>query len=182
MGARSSLTRSRLRMAKRLPHQGGFTLIEAALTTVIIGVAFVAMLTLFAAGTSINGDTAQITTGMNLAKNVREMAMTMRFTSPTRPATWGRDAGEAANVPADWDDLNDLDNVTFDPPVDAAGNAIADLSGWQQTVDVECVDANGLGTVLPNGGSADAVRVTTIITHGSSEVWRMSWYAFKGTP
>ena len=51
----------------------GFTLIEAAMTTVIIGVGFVAMLQLLATGTASNIEGAQTTTGINLAKNVREM-------------------------------------------------------------------------------------------------------------
>lgn len=160
-------------------RRGGFTLIEAALTTVIVGVAFVAMLSLFATGTSVQKTSAELTTGMNLAKNVREMAMTMSFTSTASPTTWGRDAGETATAPGSWDDLNDLDNAVFDPPRDARGMTIENLDGWQQTVDVQCVDVNGIESVLPNGTS-NAVRVTAIVTRNGAEVCRLSWYAFKG--
>jgi type II secretory pathway pseudopilin PulG len=165
--------------SRRVGHRRGFTLIEAALTTVIVGVAFVAMLSLFAAGTSVQNSAADLTTGMNLAKNVREMAMTMKFTSPTSPNTWGRDTGESADAPGTWDDLNDLDNAVFSPALDARGSIIPNTEGWQQTVDVQCVDVNGMESVLPNGVS-DALRITTIVTHRNSEVCRLSWYAFKG--
>ena len=165
----------------RHSRTSGFTLIEAALTTVIVGVAFVAMLTLFAAGTGVNNTSAAMTTGMHLAKNVREMAMTMEFTSPMSPSTWGRDSGEGATSPGTWDDLNDLDNASFSPPIDASGAPIAGMDNWRQTIDVRCVDVNGMETLLPDGTS-EALRITTIVTRGSEEVCRLSWYAFEGTP
>ncbi|HEV7300184.1 MAG TPA: type II secretion system protein [Tepidisphaeraceae bacterium] len=173
-------------MDKRIPHPRltrtrGFTLIEAALTTVIVGVAFVAMLTLFAAGTSVNNTSASMTTGMHLAKSVREMAMTMEFTSPASPGTWGRDSGETATNPGAWDDLNDLDNASFSPPIDGGGNVIPNMENWRQTIDVRCVDVNGMETLLPDGTS-EAIRITTIVTRGTDEVCRLSWYAFEGTP
>ena len=160
-------------------RRGGFTLIEASLTTVIVGVAFVAMLSLFATGTQVQSTSAELTTGVNLAKNVREMAMTMAFTSPATPGTWGRDSGELAGNPGAWDDLNDMDNAVFSPPVDARGTAIENADGWQQTVNVQCVDVNGMESVLPDGTS-NAVRITVIVTRHSNEVYRLSWYAFKG--
>jgi len=51
----------------------GFTLIEAALTTVIIGVGVMSMMQLLAAGTASNLGSAELTTGINLAKNIREI-------------------------------------------------------------------------------------------------------------
>lgn len=169
--------------SRHAPHRvrGGFTLIEASLTTVIIGVAFVAMLQLFATGTAAQATGAELTSGLSIAKSIREMTMTMTYTSSTTPATWGLDAGENVATPGDWDDLNDLDNRVFDPPIDARGHGIPDMSGWKQTVNVESVDSNGLDTVLPDGSSR-ALRITTIVTHGSEEVCRLSWYAFDGTP
>jgi type II secretory pathway pseudopilin PulG len=50
-------------------HRAGFTLIEAALTTMIVGIGLVATLQLLAAGTSANIDGTNTTTGVNLARN-----------------------------------------------------------------------------------------------------------------
>lgn len=163
------------------PARRGFTLIEASLTTVIIGVAFVAMLQLFAAGTNAQATGAQLTSGINIAKSVRELSVGMAFSSPATPNNWGLDAGESADDPSGCDDINDLDNRVFDPPVDARGHEMTDMAGWKQTVSVQSVDPNGVESVLPDG-TTRAVRVLTIVTHGSEEICRLSWYAFDGRP
>jgi type II secretory pathway pseudopilin PulG len=155
----------------------GFTLIEASLTTIIVGVAFLAMLQLFATGTKVQATDMRLTSGLSLIKNVHEMALGMAFTSPTTPAVWGLDAGEDADSPMDWDDVNDLAGRTFSPPIDGGGNPIADMDSWSQTVQVRNVDPNGLDTFLPNG-SSNAVQFTVVVTHGSAEVSRLSWIIF----
>src|SRR5690349_6272577 len=50
-------------------REGGFTLVEAALTMVIIGTGVVAMLQLLAAGTMSNSSAAELTTAVQLANN-----------------------------------------------------------------------------------------------------------------
>ena len=72
----------------------GFTLIEAAITTIIIGVGCVAMLELLGAGTLANNQGAELTTAMNLAGNIRECMTGVAYTDPTSPTHWGSEAGE----------------------------------------------------------------------------------------
>jgi type II secretory pathway pseudopilin PulG len=155
----------------------GFTLIEASLTTIIVGVAFLAMLQLFATGTKVQATDIQLTSGLSLIKNVHEMALGLAFRSASTPAVWGLDADDDPNSPADWDDINDLAGQTFDPPIDGGGHPIADMDGWKQTIQVRNVDPNGLETLLPNG-SSNAVQFTVIVTHGTAEVSRLSWFMF----
>src|SRR5215216_2166023 len=85
----------------------GFTLIEAAITTVIIGVGCVSMLTLLGAGTMANNEGAELTTAMNLAGNVREAMAGVAYTDPTSPTHWGPETGES--TVAAYDDLDDFD-------------------------------------------------------------------------
>src|SRR5690349_710230 len=61
-------------------RRGGFTLIEASLATVIIGVGFLSTLTLIAAGTRANLQGAEMSTGVNLARSMREMALQRPYT------------------------------------------------------------------------------------------------------
>src|SRR5688500_13725519 len=98
-------------------RRGGFTLIEAALTTVIIGVGVMAMLELLAAGTSSNVDAAQLTTAMNLAKQVREVTIQKTF-----------------------EEIVAMDGDAYDPPQDGSGLAMNTLAGWQQVIRVQPVD------------------------------------------
>src|SRR5258706_9513897 len=96
------------------PIRRGFTLIEAAVTTVIIGVGCVAMLELLGSGTLANNDGAELTTAMNLAGNIRECMTGVAYTDPTSPTHWGTEAGETSV--ALYNDLDDFDGKQFSPP------------------------------------------------------------------
>jgi Tfp pilus assembly protein PilV len=136
----------------------GFTLIEAALVTVIVGVGFMALLQLLAAGTISNVQGAQTTTGMNLAKNIREMSLKMKFA-----------------------DLGDLDGKTYSPPVDSRGEKLSSFDTWTQKVTVQAVDPDRI-TLDVSTDPPEAVRITVQISHNSQIVCSSSWYAFDGTP
>src|SRR4051812_18442357 len=99
--------------ARRPNRQRGFTLIEAAMTTVIVGVGFMAMLQLMATGTRSNGDNVQHTTALNLAKNVRELTLKTKYAQ-----------------------LLALDNTNYKPVVDSQGKKLAGLDDWTQTLHV----------------------------------------------
>src|SRR5688572_30803583 len=119
----------------------GFTLIEAALTTVIIGVGVMAMLELLAAGTSSNVDSSQLTTAMNLAKQVREVTIQKTF----------------AEVLA-------MDGDAYDPPQDGSGLPMNTLGGWQQVIRVQPVDPTRL-TLTQIDDDPSAVLVTVVVRH-----------------
>lgn len=136
----------------------GFTLIEAALTTTIVGVGLLAMLQLIAAGTTANISGAQTTTAVNMAKSIREMSLKMSF-----------------------DEVRAMDGTMHTPPVDSRGMAMAGFDDWIQVVDVQTVDPDRLtadtASTLPH-----AVRVTVTVVHNGRNVSEMSWYRMKPMP
>jgi prepilin-type N-terminal cleavage/methylation domain-containing protein len=172
----------------------GFTLIEAAMVTVIIGVGVVAMLQLLAAGTVSNSEGTELTTAINLANNVREMSLGLAYYDPDDMAknppvyTWNT---REATV-KDYDNIMDLDGSTdtwndpkdsaagyqkFQPPLDVRRNPIDSYKDWAQWVKVETVSANSVATVLPHDATSPTARVTVKIVRNGSEVYRMSWLA-----
>jgi len=161
------------RRARRLRPRA-FTLIEAALVTCIIGVGVLAMLQLLAAGTLSNASGAELTTGINLAKNVREMMFGLRFADPTTPTHWGAETGE--NL-ASYDDLDDFDGLAFSPPIDARRRTLDDYANWQQSITVQTLDLDRLTTVVPDG-SMPSARATVTITHNGKYICNLSWLAF----
>src|SRR5262245_59999699 len=108
-------------LRSRSPKSRGFTLIEASLATVIVGVGVVAMLELIAAGTRVNVDGTERTTAINMAKNVREYALKLTF------------AQQAALGGSQWS-----------PPIDSRGTVVSDFDGWTQTVSVSAVNPKNL--------------------------------------
>ena len=143
-GSRGPLRRPTLR-------RGGFTLIEAAIATVIIGVAFTAMLQLIAKGTEANSDGTQLTTAINLAGNIHE-----------------------ASIRVAYDDIFDL-RGTHTPPVNARLQTISGMTGWTQVVGVNYVDENKLTQSVPDTQYEPTARVTVLIQRNGQEVYRTSW-------
>ncbi len=146
------------RPTSRALRRRGFTLIEAALTTIIIGVGVVSMLQLLASGTVSNIDGAQQTTGINLARNIREMALQDSF-----------------------DQVRGLNAKTYSPAIDSQGHGITDLKDWSQSVAVTQVDPKNL-TKASSSGTPVAICVTVTVTHNAQNVCDLSWYQFHASP
>jgi hypothetical protein len=149
----------------------GFTLMEAALVTCIIGVGVTSMLQLLAAGSVSNASGAELTTGINLAKNIRELTLGLAFADPTTPTHWGAESGETI---ATFDDLDDFNGTLFSPPIDARRQTLTDHTGWQQSITVRSVDQNRLTLDVTNG-TTPASRVTVVITHNGVFICELSW-------
>ncbi|MCC6424726.1 MAG: prepilin-type N-terminal cleavage/methylation domain-containing protein [Phycisphaerales bacterium] len=124
----------------------GFTLIEAALVTVIVGVGVVSMLRLLAAGTFVNAQSAQTTTAMNLAVNLHEAMMRMTL-----------------------DQVAALNNVTYSPAVDSDFTAISSMSSWSQNVAVQYVQPDKLTSLAY--AKTTAAMVTVTVLHNGNVVY-----------
>ena len=164
------------RSAARRRH--GFTLVEAAMVTVVIGVGVVAILQLMATGTIANATGSGMTTGLNLANNLRELMQSVRFADSTAPTHWGAESGETT---ATYDDLDDFDGQTISPPIDARRQSISAFANWSQTVTVQSVDKDRLTLVVPHGSLLPEDRPMSLVTvtvgqHGKT-VCQISWLA-----
>lgn len=125
------------------------------MVTVIIGVGFLGMLQLLTAGTRTNIDGAMLTTGMSLAKNVRERTVQIKF-----------------------EDVSAMNGRTFQPAIDSRGQAVTEMSEWSQTVAVQAVNVANL-TAAQSGTSAQSLKVTVTVKHNAQEVCELSWCLFS---
>jgi len=157
-------------VARRRPR--GFTLVEAALTMVIIGTGVVAMLQLLAAGTMSSNSSAELTTAVQLANNVHEIALALPFTCPTNPtSTTFKDTGGPANYTYLWD----LNGDSYKPPLDIRRNQISNYSTWTQQVTVQSVDPTNLDAVRPNSVTLPTARLTVVILHNNKKLYKATW-------
>lgn len=164
----------------------GFTLMEAALATVIVGVGVVAAAQLFGLCSQQNMHSARATVAMMLANNIQETMSGLSFVDPqTGSMVYGSEPGETL---ATWDDLDDFDNRTFNPPIDARRQPISDMDQYTQVVTVRPVypgqlsansdDANPtISTTTYTGAARVRVRVTYRPTPSApeEEVYQRSW-------
>jgi len=163
-----------------------FTLIEAALTTAITGIAFVAIMQLFAACTQQNRVGVNMTTAMLLAGHIQETMNGLTFNDPILGTTYyGAEPGQTLDK---FDDIDDFDQMSFSPPIDSLRRPITGLSQFTQTVTVVPVLASQLSSnndptipLLPKTTYTGVARVLVRIFYRNKptvspiEVYRTSW-------
>jgi len=164
----------------------GFTLIEAALTTAITGIAFVAIMELFSACTHQNRVGSNITTAMLLAGHVQETMAGLQFNDPaTGRANFGPEIGQQL---LGFNDIDDFDGQILNPPIDALRRPIAELKQFTQHVIVMPVYPTQLSSnsdpaapAIPRSAYTGAARVTVRVLYRARssdvpmEVYRTSW-------
>jgi len=177
------------RHARRKPR--GFTLIEAALATVIVGVGVLALVEAHQAFHRKNLWAVQSGTAMRLGNEIREMTLNLPRHDPvTGNARWGPEDGEGTI--GDFDDLDDFDGdggqgtvfsaALGNGPISARREPIPDLAGWSQVVRVRNVHAFEITRQVPDF-SSDLVQVEVTVTWqepGAAapvEMTRFSWLA-----
>ena len=132
----------------------GFSLIEVTLAIIIVGVAVVSMLMLFAAETQVNEFSNHMSSGVFLAEQLQAITDQRSF-----------------------DDLLTLDGLTYNQAVDADENSLVGLENFRQQLSVQIVNPADL--TLYVGPDPHAVLLTAIVDHRGSEVMRISWLRTK---
>ena len=145
-------------MITRIPtsrSRSGFTLIEAAIVTAIVGIGVVALVQLFAAGSMANADSTELTTAVYLANNIDEMLQGVTY----------------ANLKPNYD------NQTYSPAIDATGATLSGFDNWKQVVSVKYVDPNLLTSVVPDSQVEPTCRVSVTVYHNNVAVYNAQWNA-----
>jgi hypothetical protein len=164
----------------------GFTLMEASLAVLIVGVGFLAVIELFSACTVENQRSSQLTTAQMLVTNIQELTANLAFKDPYYAATtWGGEGGETIT---NFNDLDDFDGVTFNPPRDSTRAVIPELSKYTQVVTVMPIDPNRPGNntdpakpEIGKGTYTGGVRMRVIVLYREhanevpAEVMRSTW-------
>jgi type II secretory pathway pseudopilin PulG len=163
----------------------GFTLIESALATVIVGVGVVAVMQLFAGLTQQNRLANRQTVALHLANNLQEITNSLAFASSAAATTFGPEAGESirgGSGTTPFDDVDDFNGQVFSPPIDSLRQPVAALSQFRQRVTVTQVDPNKLTLA---GANTDARRITVRVTFqvtptaAEEDVYTVSWLRMR---
>jgi Tfp pilus assembly protein PilV len=167
-------SRVHIMYATRKRRRSGFTLIETAITTVIVGLGTVAMMALLTAGTSTNQQTAMLTTAVHLSDNIHELCEQLGYPSST--TTWGMSTGGTVATAIASGNVSWLDGQTLNPPVDSTGTAISGMTGWSQQVAVTNVSPSNVATTLtPNASTNPLSRVTVTVLFNGQQIYQTDW-------
>jgi MSHA pilin protein MshD len=147
----------------------GNTLIELALSTVLVGVLITAALR--ATGQSLLAQVkmADRARGELLARSLLSEILQKAYLEPnsTNPPL-GIDVSETAGLRPSYDDVDDYHGHSESPPADAAGAAIAAYAGWTRSVAVTLIDPVTLAPVT--GADTGAKRITVTASLNGSPV------------
>lgn len=159
----------------RAVGRGGFSLIELAVSTAIIGIGVLALMSAIGNGSRANGEAREMSRGVFLAQEIREWTLRLPFKDP--------DAADANNAPGPdgtdpqtfVDDLDDLTNVTFTQPRDGRGVAITELANWSQSITLTWRDPDNLAGPAATAGSTNVVNVQVVVKNRGVPVLTTSW-------
>ncbi|MCJ7544020.1 MAG: prepilin-type N-terminal cleavage/methylation domain-containing protein [Phycisphaerae bacterium] len=159
----------------------GFTLIEVAVATAIVGIGITALMACLVAGTRTNRAGQQLAQAVFLVQEIREWSLKLPF-SDTDPDDIGNPPGSDGWDPQVWvDDLDDLMNVTYSPPRNACGLAITGLRGWSQTITLTWRNPAQL-TAVVTPGTSDMIHVQVKVAYQGRTVRSAGWLVARRSP
>jgi Tfp pilus assembly protein PilW len=131
--------------------QTGFTLIEALIAAMLLGLVVAALAAASGAFTMANGYGVDLSTSEFLIEEMRE---------------------RTANIDVDTL-LGSYDGQIFNPPVDVRGDAMSDFGQFSQQVDIDYVESGNFSNVVT--GPTDFVRVTVTVIKSGQPLSNTSW-------
>ena len=176
-------------------RRAGFTLIETALATVIVGVGVLSIVAAQQAFHKQNAWSTNASTATRLGNEIREMTFRLPRHDPVTGLIlpWGPEDNEL--WVGDFDDLDDFDgdngdglifSSDFDPPngpINARREIIANMPGWSQIVTVRNVDPFQITDMTVEDGATEMMMVEVVVTYRPLretvpiEMTRVSWIA-----
>lgn len=152
-------------------NTSGFSLIEVLISTILVGLAIVALLTASSAFTIANGAGADLSTAEFLIEQIRELTAMLPVIDPeTGTAVFGAEEASLSG----YDDLDDFNGAVFSPPVGTNRAVLNSFAAFSQQVTVENVSRANFEQVVAHHGS-NFVRVSVRVLLGSKEIASVSW-------
>jgi MSHA pilin protein MshD len=140
----SAFSRSAAPAAGRRERGRGFTLVEAAISTVVVAVMLTAALS--AATTARMREQSSIDRqhGFALAEAIMAEVLDKKYEEPDAAVLFGREGVEVLQQRSTLDDVDDYNGLREAPPLNASGSAIAGYARWSRYVDVRWVTSTDL--------------------------------------
>lgn len=138
----------------------------------MVGVAVASLLAVNGALTQVNAAGIELSTAEFLLEEIRELTASLTVVDPeTGTDTFGVESGETL---VSYDDLDDLDGITFSPPIDINRSQLSNFSVFSQVITVENVSTSDL-TVTVGDHLSPFVKVTVGIVVNGREISSSSW-------
>ena len=151
--------------------KSGFSLIEALIAVILVGLAIASLVAANSSFTKANGAGADLSTAEFIVEQIRELTVLLPVIDPqTGTSAFGPEEASLAN----YDDLDDFDSANFSPPISADREILNDFAAFSQQITVENVNAANFEQVVSDH-SSHFVRVTVRVLLNSREISSGSW-------
>ena len=156
----------------------GFTLVEALVATLIVGVMLTAVLTALGASKVSRAITADRAVGQQLAEDLLAEILQQSYQDPVNPDVFGLEPGKSATNRATWTDVDDYNGLSESPPQTKSGTVLTAFPGWSRSVVVQWIDP---ATLNPTASANTGIKqITVTVTHGSKPVAVLATYRTLG--
>jgi type II secretory pathway pseudopilin PulG len=138
-----------------------FTLVETALSTIIVSVLLVAAVGTVSAARLAEGKTTEKNVALALAQSLLGEILQQAYTDPTGGlGSFGVGSDENTGNRSLFEDVDDYTGWTASPPQNKDGSTISWASDYQQVVEVAWVNAGDLISVSGSETGVKRIRVT----------------------
>jgi type II secretory pathway pseudopilin PulG len=160
-------------------RRGGFTIVEAAMATLIVGLVLSVALVAVGASRASRTRMADRVRGEQLALDLMAEILQTAYQDPVQATpAFGLEPGESATSRAAWNDVDDYNGWTESPPTTKAGNVIPDFTGWTRRVVVEWIDPT---TLAPTSTANTGIkRITVAVQRGGVTMAKVAAYRTSG--
>ena len=162
------MTRHRIVLGTRRRASRGFSLIEAAISIVIVGGLLVAALTTVAQSSRGLQRTGEKARGTMLAQQLMAEILLQDYEEPVDTPGFGRESSESGGDRTAYDDVDDYNGWSSSPPEYKDGKQFADLNGWERSVAVVRVNPSSVNVAI--GSDQGVKRITVAVTYNGLEV------------
>lgn len=139
--------------------RSGISLVEVSVSTVIVGLIIVGAMRCLASATQSAESTVDHSAAILLAEDLMEEILQQDYSEPTEVYAFGRELTEPADSRTLWDDVDDYDGWTSNPPLDEFDQPVAE-SEWTRSVTVQHVLEADLNAVQSDASDTGVKRVT----------------------
>jgi len=141
-------------MRDAIMKRGGFSLIEALIAAILIGLVVASLVAANIAFTKANAAGTDLSTAEFLIEQIRERSISVNYD--------------------DLYGLEHFDGVTFSPPINADGESLNAFAAFSEQITVENISKNDFEQVVLFDSSS-FIRITAKVSLNSREISSASW-------
>ena len=130
----------------------GFTLVEAVISIVLVGVLLVAAINTLGATAVSTRNIEHQALGYTLAADLMAEILSQAYEEPVDNVAFGRESGESGGSRVDWDDVDDYDGWSATPPETKDEEPLDGYDQWTRSIEVASVNPTSLNDRVGNTG------------------------------